>query len=226
MGDEVVGAVGAGVQHEEGRWALGELEPGDAAPGGSQAGALDGGRIHRGVIVVPWVDGSFVKARLVLVPVVFDFVIVQDVDPAEVLSDLGPFRRGIDSPVLLAVVGGVFAPEFGHIGVDKVAEEEHELRAQVGNESREMAHAWDGERVVQGVVGKTVDDARGGEEGESSVVLVGILTDARRRGEFTSVVIGTPPQVRALVPVRGRDCDDCGVVGRVVCPPDAAYFLP
>lgn len=130
VGDGVGRAVGARVEEEEGGRALGELVPGDAAGGGAEAGGLDGGRVDGGVVVVPGLDGGFVDAGLVGVPVVFDLMVVEYVDPREVLADVGPLRGCIDGAVLLAVVGGFGAPVLGHVGVDEVTQEEHELGAE------------------------------------------------------------------------------------------------
>ncbi len=67
-------AVAAGVHHEKGCGALGELEVGGIWVRG-------GWWIERAVVEVPGVDGGGVWILRLLVPVVGNFVVVNDVQP-------------------------------------------------------------------------------------------------------------------------------------------------
>lgn len=63
----------AGVEHEEGCWALGELEIGGVWPGGRW--------VHGAVVDVPGVYGGGVGILPLFVPVVGYLVVVDDVEP-------------------------------------------------------------------------------------------------------------------------------------------------
>ena len=95
-----VGVLGApispGVDEEEVRWALDEAEVRVAI-------AMHGG-ISRHMVVLKGVVGGHGDAGQVAVPVVLDFVVIDDVNPGEILTDGGPVWRRVDLSVFSTVV--------------------------------------------------------------------------------------------------------------------------
>lgn len=144
------GAVAAGVEEEEGGGAVGE---GGVCcvcvwVGGSR------GRVDGGVVEVEGVEGSGVRGAGAAVPVVGDFMVVDDVQPGEGGGDGWPGGGGVDLAVFAAVGFGVGAEAAGDVDVDEVAEEEHEGGVEVGEPGGKVVKAGDGEGVAEGVVGE------------------------------------------------------------------------
>ena len=104
----------AGVHHEEGCGALGELEVGGVWEGG-------GWWVERAVVDVPGVYGGGIGVLPLFVPIVGNFVIVDDVEPWEVFGDSRPVGGGVDLSVLPSIGLGVGAESVGNIDVDEVA---------------------------------------------------------------------------------------------------------
>jgi hypothetical protein len=87
-----------------------ELEIRRAVAGNSGTGFAGRRRVDRRLVVMPGIDGTVIDTRAVRRPVIGNLVVVEDVDPAEVLPDGRPVGRSINLAVLLPVVFGLLAP--------------------------------------------------------------------------------------------------------------------
>ena len=153
-------------------------------------------------------------------------MVVNGVDPAEVLADGGPVGRGVDLAVFLAIVGDVLGPVAGDVSVDEIAEEEHELGVESGEDLGEVLETGDGEGVAKGVVGQLGDDAGGREEGEGALLRLLGVANRWRGGKLARVVVRGAPLVSSLLGVPERNVHDGRVVGLVGCPSQATGVLP
>lgn len=176
-------AVAARVEEEEGGGAVGE--------GGVCCVRVwnSGGRIDGSVVEVEGVEGSGVGGAGAAVPIVGDFVVVEDMEPGEGRGGRRPGGRGVDLAVFAAIGFGVGTEAAGDVDVDEVAEEEHEGGVELGEPGGEVGEAGDGEGVLERGVGELGFDAAGGEEGKFVGVGVG-LAGWGGGGEGSGVVIG------------------------------------
>jgi hypothetical protein len=60
--------------------------------------------------------------------------------------------RRVDLTVLSAICLGISTMTLGHVGIDKVTHEDHEMGLERGQKSSQMLEAWKLERVLQRVV--------------------------------------------------------------------------
>lgn len=116
-----VRAVPPGIEHKERRRAA----PGESIVGFAAGGAYRG-RVWCVLIVIERLDGGRVDTSCVGGPVVSDFVVVEDVDPGEILAGGRPVGGSVDLAVLRAVASNVDTGAPRDINVDEVTEEEHE----------------------------------------------------------------------------------------------------
>ena len=82
----------------------------------------EGGRgVYGAVVDVPGVNGGWVWVSGLLVPVIGDFVIVDDVDPWQVCSGTWPVWGGVDLAVFSSICFHICAESVGHVNVDEIA---------------------------------------------------------------------------------------------------------
>ena len=79
------------------------------------------------MIVLPRVGSIKVKTSRVLVPVISDFVVVQDMDPWKFVRDGWPIWGCIDPSVLTSKGLHVLTKTLRHIGIDEIAKEDHKV---------------------------------------------------------------------------------------------------
>lgn len=116
-------SVGARIEEEEGsRSAMGEAVVGSVW--------CYRGRVREVVIVMERVNSSGVGGFGRLIPIVRDLVVVEDVDPGEMVADGRPIRRGIHLTVVFAVVFRGVPGAVRNVDVNPIAEEEHETWVQ------------------------------------------------------------------------------------------------
>ena len=104
-----------------------------------------GGCVVVGKGVIRW-DGH---PGHVAVPVVLNLVVVDDMDPWQVIADCRPRRGRVDLAVLASVSLCLLALLVWDIDVDEVSEEEHEVRLQLMYPICEMLHARELKRVLE-----------------------------------------------------------------------------
>lgn len=112
-------AVGAGVEHEEGGWAVDEGEVGRVL----RIGGVWDGRIHADVVVDVRVDSRWVRGcQMSLGPVIFNLVVVQGMKPGQHLVGVARPRWGrVHAAILAAVVGFGGSKAMRDIDVDEVS---------------------------------------------------------------------------------------------------------
>ena len=158
------------------------------------------------MVVAVGVNGCLVDTRCVAVPVVCNLMIVNYVDPAQILAHGRPVRRRVNLTVLLAVVFDSLAPVARNVDVDEVAEEQHEVGTKRWKHVGEMPHAGNSKRVVKRAVGEATDDARGRQKGEGALaVCLGRVSHARWGDELSRMVVRGPPFICALVRMSQRN---------------------
>jgi hypothetical protein len=118
-------------------------------------------RIHADVVVLEGVICGAVNAGGIAAPVVLDLVVVDDVDPWEIFADGRPRWGRIYLAVFAAVCLCILAVLVRDIDVNKVAQEQHEIRFQFGKPMCEMLQTGKFERMLEGIVGDTGLDATG-----------------------------------------------------------------
>ena len=106
-------AVAAGVEHEEGGGAVGEVVVGCVGEGGRG--------VYGAVVDGPGIYGGGIGVRGLLVPVVGYFVVVYDVDPWEVCGGTRPVWGGVDLAVFSSICLHVCAESMGYVNVDEIA---------------------------------------------------------------------------------------------------------
>ena len=145
------------------------------------------GRVYARVVQVPGVSGGGVRGCGVSVPVICDFVVVEDVEPGD-RRDGWPVGGGVYLAVFAAVGFDRGAEAEGYVDVDEIAEEKHEGGVEGWKPFRKMLEAGDRKRVCEGVIGEVGFYAAGGEECEFGGVWR-CSAYGSSRGEETSVIV-------------------------------------